>query len=227
MFLDRGFQGLNCLVRPLAQFRCHDSGEVELGMLRGVFLLELLQFGQGVLLLAQPGEGDDPVLLGGDGFRVLSDHDLKIIECLLILSQTEVRHGPSQPGIKVVGLGLELLLRISRSALARSRAGRGWLAPLTARSRSNWSPSSAACFCSNVSLELVAIDLTRDGGFRGSSPDAAISRATVGPDHGVQGPGDQLRVLELVLELQSGSSAVVPTYNRASSSPDFSTQRAA
>jgi len=43
------------------------------------------------------------VLIGRDGLRVLADHDLKVIKCLLILSQPDVRHGPSQPGIEIVG----------------------------------------------------------------------------------------------------------------------------
>ncbi len=93
--LDRGFQGLKRLVCPLAQFRRQDSSKAELGTLRGVSLLELLQFRLGVLLLAEPGEGDDPVLFSRDGFRVLPDHDLKVIECLLILSQPKVRQSPS------------------------------------------------------------------------------------------------------------------------------------
>ena len=119
--------GLQCLVRPLAQFRRHDSGKAELGTLGAVFLLELLQFGLGVWLLAEPGEGDDPVLFGRDGFRVLSDHDLKVIECFLILSQTEVRHRPSQPGIEIVGLGLELLVRNLKGSLG-AISGRLWFA---------------------------------------------------------------------------------------------------
>ena len=84
---------------------------------------------------------------GRDGFRVLRDHDLKVIECFLILSQTEVRHGPGQPGVEIVGLGLELLVRLSRSACARSRVDCGLLAPLTATSMSNWS-LRFAWFCS-------------------------------------------------------------------------------
>ncbi len=67
LFSDRGFQVLKRLIWPLAQFRRHDSGEVEFGMLRGVSLLELLQLRLGVLLLAEPGQGNDPVLFGGDG----------------------------------------------------------------------------------------------------------------------------------------------------------------
>ena len=63
LLLDRCFQGLHCFVGPFAEFRRHDGGQVEPGTLRGVFLLELRQFGQGVLLLAEPGEGDDPVCL--------------------------------------------------------------------------------------------------------------------------------------------------------------------
>ena len=82
-----------------------------------VFFLELRQFGQCVLLLAQPGEGDDPVLFGEDGFRVLPDHEPKIIECLLILAQTEVCHRPSEPGIEIVRLRLELLLRTLKVSL--------------------------------------------------------------------------------------------------------------
>src|SRR5262249_23577403 len=52
-----------------------------------------------------------------------------------------------------------------------------------------------------VVLELVSIRLTRDGGCRGSSPDAAVSRLTVRASHGMQHSGDQLLVFELALKL--------------------------
>ncbi len=48
-------------------------------MLRCFFFLELCQVGLGVLLLAEPGMGDAPVLFGRDGFRVLAENDLKLI----------------------------------------------------------------------------------------------------------------------------------------------------
>jgi hypothetical protein len=52
-----------------------------------------------------------------------------------------------------------------------------------------------------VPLELVTIRLACGGGCWRSSPDAAISRATVRPNHGVQGPGDQLRLFQLIPDL--------------------------
>jgi hypothetical protein len=75
LFTDRRFQGLKRLIRPLAQFGRDDSREIELGMLRGVSLLELLQLRIRVLVLAEPGQGDDPVLCGGVVVRILRDYD--------------------------------------------------------------------------------------------------------------------------------------------------------
>jgi hypothetical protein len=75
LFTDRRFQGLKRLIRPLAQFGRDDSHEIELGMLRGVSLLELLQLRIRVLVLAEPGQGDDPVLCGGVVVRILRDYD--------------------------------------------------------------------------------------------------------------------------------------------------------
>jgi hypothetical protein len=60
-------------------------------MLWGVFFLKLRKFRLGVLLLAERGKGADLVLFGGNGFRVLPDHDLKIVQCFLIVSQMEMR----------------------------------------------------------------------------------------------------------------------------------------
>ena len=42
---------------------------------------------------------------------VLPDHDLKVIECFLILPEPQFRQSASQPDIEIVGLGLELLVR--------------------------------------------------------------------------------------------------------------------
>ena len=80
-------------------------------------------------------------------FRVLAEHGLKIVEGLLVLAESEVGHGPSQPGVEVVGLGLERLLRTLQGRLAPVRVGCGLPASLTATSMSNWS-LRFAWFCS-------------------------------------------------------------------------------
>ena len=94
--------------------------------------------------------------LAGDGFRVLADHDLKVIECLLILSQTEVRHRPSQPGIEIVRLGLELLLRTLKVSLG-TLSGRLWFACPADRDVEEQLVAQVRLFLLEVSLELVSM----------------------------------------------------------------------
>ena len=53
-----------------------------------------------------------------------------------------------------------------------------------------------------VALKLVLICPARNSGRWRPTPDAAISRATIGPQHGVVGAGDQLRLVQLVLCLR-------------------------
>ena len=122
---------------------------------RAVSFLELRQFDQGVLLLPETGQGDDPVLSGGGGFRVLADHDLKVIECLLILSQTEVRHSPSQPGIEIVRLGLELPLRTLKVSLG-TLSSRLWFARPADRHVDEQLVAQVRLVLLEVSLELVS-----------------------------------------------------------------------
>ena len=79
---------------------------------------------EGILLLAEPGKGDDPILFCGECFGVLPDHKLEVIKRPLILTQTQVRHRPVEPGIHIVRLGLELLIGTSNATWTSSRGDR-------------------------------------------------------------------------------------------------------
>jgi hypothetical protein len=62
------------------------------------------------LLLAKTSKGKDPIFFSCDVFWVLADHEPKIVQRFLILSQTEVRHRTSETGIDIIRLGFELLV---------------------------------------------------------------------------------------------------------------------
>src|SRR5262249_1815048 len=116
-------------------------------------------------------------------FCVLPDHDLKVVECLLIIAQTEIRHRPSEPGIDIIRLSLELLVRRLKGSLS-TFSWRLWFAFPTDHHVDEQLVAQVCLAPLEVALELVSIRPTRDGGCRGSSPDAAVSRASVGSDHG-------------------------------------------
>ena len=147
------------------------------------------------MILAETDKGEDLVCSCRDGIRLLAGHDLKVIECLLILSLPEVRHRPSQSGIGVIRLGLELLLRTLKGNLG-TLSGRSWFACPADRYVDKQLVAQPRLVLLEVLLELVSVCLTRDGGYWGSSPDSAIPRATFRPQQGVQGPGSQLLLFE-------------------------------
>ena len=145
-------------------------------MFRGVSFLELLQFRLGVWLLPRTGQCDGPVLFGGNRFWPLRDHDLKVIESFPILSQPELRNGPScKPGFKIVRLGPDLFLRTLKVTLGTLSRRFGFARPVD-RYVDKQLVAQVGPVLLEVSLEMVSIRLTCDGGSRGPPPNAAISR---------------------------------------------------
>ena len=83
MLLERRFERRQRLVGSLAQFGRHDHGQVELLALGGVSLPEPLQVRPRLVLVTQPGMGDGTDLIGSDGFRVLLDHGIEVVDGFL------------------------------------------------------------------------------------------------------------------------------------------------
>ena len=125
LLLERRFQGLECLVGPLAQFRRHDDRQVELWTLGGVAPSGTSPVRPGRRPSCRAGRGRWPGTdWRGPDCGALLDHGLEVVEGLLILAQPEVRRRPSEPGIEIVGLRLEPSRRSQGRAWARSSAGR-------------------------------------------------------------------------------------------------------
>ena len=193
------------LVLPCAQLGGNHHGEGELGALRGRSLLEFRQVVQGFLLLPEPGVDDGPVLAGGLGSGSLLDHDVEIVEGLAVFAELDEGQGPSQPGVQVVGLGLERLLRRppgrgrARSCGARRRYRRGH-AHIDQRGRRH----ACAWLAGEVALRQVPVALGGDAAEARLAPDAGVPRPAVGPAQGVQRAGDQLGRLQGLLVPSAG-----------------------
>ena len=185
------------LVQTLPEFRGNHGGKVELGTLRAISLLEFGKIFQCLLLVMEPGVSHRSILEGDGSLRSLLDHDVEVVEGLLIVPKLVVRLRPGEPGIRVVRLCLERGFR-------RFDVGGGTFLPARRRDRRGDAQvdQRAAGMLGKFAGQLRLIEILMIGrDFRCAKllPDTAKSVSTVSRPHDLHRDRSHPASLEPVL----------------------------
>src|SRR5205823_3464570 len=125
--------------------------------------------------------------------------DVEIIEGLPVFAELDQGGRPSEPGRPVVPLGLQMLFGGLQAGLGALSGGPGWLR--TADRHVAQVIIALKCLVLlKRSFGEVPIQSPRGVSLRGSVPDATGSRPSLGAAQDLQGPRDQLGLLEPILD---------------------------